>query len=62
MRIDTLVVYSGPHVEVYPKMLRKKSKAVPEGNGTIPQDAFVMLGGIIPEELRRELLETIAKV
>ena len=40
-------------VEVYPKMLRKRSMAVPEGNGPIPQDAYVMLCGIIMEELRR---------
>ena len=39
-------------VEVYPKMLRNKSKAVPEGIGHIPQDACVMLGGITLEELR----------
>ena len=40
-------------VEVCPKMLWKKSKAVPENNDSIPQDAYVMLGGITLEELRR---------
>ena len=40
-------------VEVYPKILRKKGKAVPEGNGPIPQDAYVMLGRITLEELRK---------
>ena len=37
-------------------MLRKKSKAIPEGNGPTPQDAFVM---ITREELRRVLSESI---
>ena len=37
-------------------MLQKKSKAVPEGNGPIPEDAFVM---ITREELRRVLSESI---
>ena len=46
-------------VEVYPKMLRKKSKAVPEGNDPIPQDACVMQGGITPEEIRRVMSETM---
>ena len=32
-------------------MPRKKSKAVPEGNGPIPQ--YVMLGGITLEDFRR---------
>ena len=41
-------------------MLRKK-KTVPEGNGPIPQDAYVMLGGITREELRRVMPETIGK-
>ena len=48
-------------VEVYPKMLRKKSKVVLEGNGPIPQDAYVMLGEITPEELRRVMLEGYEK-
>ena len=39
-------------------MLRKKSKAIPEGNGPTPQDAFVM---ITREELRRVLSESIGK-
>ena len=38
-------------------MLRKKSKAVPEGDGPIPQDAYVILDGITLEELRRVLSE-----
>ena len=43
-------------------MLQKKSKAVPEGNGPIPQDAHVMLGGITLKELRRVImLETMDK-
>ena len=37
-------------------MLRKKSKAVPEGNGPIP-----MLGGITLEELRRVMSRTIGE-
>ena len=36
-------------------MLRKKNKAVPEGNGPAPQDAHVM---ITWEDLRRVLSET----
>ena len=48
-------------VNVYPKILRKKSKAVPEGNSPIPQDAYVMLGGITSEELRRVMSETMGK-
>ena len=39
-------------------MLRKKSKAVPEGNGPTPQDAYVM---ITWEELRRVLSESMGK-
>ena len=42
-------------------MLRKKSKAVPEGNGLIPQDAYVMLGGITIEELRRVMSKAVGK-
>ena len=48
-------------VEVYPKMLRKKSKASPEGNGPIPQDAYVMLSRITPEKLRRVVSKTMGK-
>ena len=51
----------GLDVDVYPKMLRKQSKAVPEGNGLTPQDAYVMLGELAPEELRRVMSETIGK-
>ena len=39
-------------------MLRKKIKAVPEGNGPTPQDAYVM---ITWEELRRVLSESTGK-
>ena len=49
------------NVEVYSKMLRKKSKAVPEGNGPVPQDACAMLGGIIVVELRRVMSEALDK-
>ena len=38
------------------KVLRKKSRVVPEGNGPTPQDAYVMLGGITLEELRRVMM------
>ena len=48
-------------VEVYPKMLGKKSKAVPEGNGLIPQDAYVMFGGIKLKELRPIMSKTLDK-
>ena len=34
-------------------MPRKKSKAVPEGNGPVPQDISGLLGGITLGELRR---------
>ena len=39
--------------KAYFKMLRKKSKGNPEGDGHFPQDAYTMLGGITLEELRR---------
>ena len=42
-------------------MLWKKSKTVPEGNGPIPQDAYVMLGGIKLKELRRIMSEALDK-
>ena len=42
-------------------MPRKKSKAVPEGNGPVPQDAYVILGGITPEGLRRTVSEALDK-
>ena len=48
-------------VEVYPKMPRKKSKAIPEGNGPIPKDAYVIIGGITREKLRRVMPETMGK-
>ena len=45
-------------VEIYPKMPRKESKAVPEGNAPTPQDACKM---IIWKELRRVLSESMGK-
>ena len=47
--------------EVYPKMPWKKRKAVSEGNGVVPQDVYVMLGGITPVELRRVMYEALGK-
>ena len=47
--------------EVYPTMPRKKRKAVSEGNGVVPQDVYVMLGGITPVELRRVMYEALGK-
>ena len=44
--------------EAYPKILRKKSKAVPEGNGPIPQDSYVV---ITRGELRRVLSESMGE-
>ena len=39
-------------------MPRKKSMAVPEGNGTIPQNAYVVIRGINTlEDFRRIMLE-----
>ena len=51
------------HVEVYPKRPRKKSKAsVPEGDGSVPQDAqYVMLEEITLEGLRRIMSEALDK-
>ena len=48
-------------VEVYPKMPRKKSKAVLERNGPVPQDTSGLKGGIIPEETRRIMSEALDK-
>ena len=42
-------------------MPRNLSKAVPEGNGSIPQAAYVMLGRIKLEELRRIMSEALDK-
>ena len=39
-------------VKVHPEMPRKKSKAVPEGNGPVPLDKSG-LGGLTIEEIRR---------
>ena len=47
--------------EVYPKMPRKKSKAVLEGNGYVPQDTYAKLDGITLEELRRIMSEALDK-
>ena len=38
-------------------MPRKKSKAVPEGNGPFPQDTSGLLGGFTLEEIRRIMSE-----
>ena len=43
-------------------MLRKKSKAIPEGNDSIPRDAYVMLRGITLEDLRQIMSEAADKV
>ena len=48
-------------IEVYPKMSRKKSKAVSEGNGPVPQDACVVLGGTTLVKLRPIISETMDK-
>ena len=61
MYISTLVTIVVLDVEVYSKMLRKKSKAVPEGNDPVPQDAYVMLDRITVVELRRVMSEVLAK-
>ena len=42
-------------------MLRTKSKAVPEGNGPVPQDISGLLGGTTLEELRRIMPEVLDK-
>ena len=47
--------------EVYPKMPRKKSKAVPESTDPVPQDTSGLLGGITPEEIRRTVSEALDK-
>ena len=49
------------NVEVYPKLPRKKSKAVPEGSDPIPQDAYVTLVGIKLEGLHRIMSEALDK-
>ena len=46
-------------VEVYPKMPRNKSKAVPEGNDYVLKDAYVLLGEITLEKIRRTLSEAL---
>ena len=38
-------------------MPRKESKAVPEGNGPIPQVAYAMPGGITLKDFRRVMSE-----
>ena len=43
-------------------MPRKESKTVPEGNGPIPQDAYVMLGGNTLEDFRRVMSEVLDEV
>ena len=42
-------------------MPRKKSKAVLEGNGHVPQDTYAKLDGITLEELRRIMSEALDK-
>ena len=37
-------------------MRRKETKAAPEGNGSIPQLAYVMPGGITLEDFRRVII------
>ena len=48
-------------VELYLKMPRKTSKAVPEGNDPVPQYTSGLLGGIKLEEIRRMLYEALGK-
>ena len=48
-------------VEVCPKMPRKKSKTVLEGNGSVPQDAYVMTGGTKTEKFRPIMSEALDK-
>ena len=50
-----------PGAEVYAKMTRRKSKAVPHGNGPVPQDTSGLLGGITVGELRRIISEALDK-
>ena len=57
--VNTLVGQCSSTSRLNAKMLRKKSRAVPEGNGHIAQDAYVMPGGITREELRRVMSETM---
>ena len=47
--------------EVYPKIPWKKSRALPEGNGPIPQDTSELFGGITQEEIRRIMSEALDK-
>ena len=47
--------------EVYPKVPRKKSKVVPEGNGPVFQDASGLLGGITLEEILQIWSEVLDK-
>ena len=49
-------------VEIYPKIPRKESTAVPEGNGLIHEYAYVMLREITLEDLRRIMSESTDKV
>ena len=47
--------------KVYPKMPRKKSKAVPEVNRPVPQDTSGLLDEITLEEIRRIMSEALDK-
>ena len=42
-------------------MPRKKSKAVFESNGPVPQDSYVLLDGILLEEISRTMSESLDK-
>ena len=48
-------------VEVYPEMPRKKSKAVPDGSGPVPQDTSRLLGGITMNEISKVVSKVLNK-
>ena len=50
-----------PEIEFYPKMPRKKSKAVPEGNSPVLHDTSGLLGGVTLEEIRRIMSKALDK-
>ena len=54
----SLVVFGA---EAYPKMPRKKRKAVLEDNDAVPRDTFGLLGEITMEEIRRIMSEALDK-
>ena len=47
---------SGTRCRSYPKIPRKNSKAVPEGDGLIPQEEYMVLDGIALEDLQRRIM------